>query len=530
MTRVCARSSAFFSALGAATLLASSAAADQTNSGPANASLANGVEAAPAAVVKRHVLVIGVNRSVDENVPALDYADDDAARYAETLQPGAASLHLLAVLDADTQQRFPKLAREALPPTRASLEQVAAAIFASMQIEKQQGLSPELIFVYTGHGAVDGAGEGYVSLLDGRLTRGDLFGVVITPSPARFNHIIVDACSAYHLLNRGPEAVQAVRALLEAETLAAHPNTGALLATSRDRATHEWARIGGGVFSNEILSALNGAADVDGDGQVRYDEIGAFIEAANQGVADRRARIDLFLQPPALELDHALWADPQHAAPHLVLDADEAGHFAVVDARGVPVAEVYKNREQALAINLQGHPPFAVSRGDEHWTTGAAIEGDLALAALQTDTEQVVARSAISDALERGLYQVPFGRSYVRGYEARLRRELDVAGVRGRGGAPVVPQEVLTWWGYGALGGAGVAVVLSVASFIFGGYELYQLSQNDGAITSYEGQLGTTGLWAGGLLAATTVGALIVGGGLLLPPGEVTEKTASTEK
>lgn len=520
MMRSIVRSNARLLAFGLTALLASSALAESTRN----------AQSAPVPVIKRHVLVVGVNRSVDDGVPALDFADDDAARYAEALQPGASSLHLLAVLDADTQQRFSKLAREALPPTRASLEQVVAAIFASMEIEKKQGQSPELIFVYTGHGAVDGQGDGYVSLLDGRLTRGDLFGVVITPSPARFNHVVVDACSAYHLLNRGPEAVQAVRALLEAETLAAHPNTGALLATSRDRATHEWARIGGGVFSHEILSALNGAADVDGDGQVRYDEIGAFIEAANQGVEDRRARIDLFLQPPALELDHALWARPADGSPQLVLDADEQGHFAVADARGVPVAEVHKNREQALSIALRGQAPFAVTRDDTHWVTGNAIGGDIALAALLPDPDPTKPRSAISAALERGLYQVPFGRSYVRGYEARLRRELSAAANQTHTAATTYPPELLTWWGYGALAGAGMTALLSAASLGFAGYQLFTLNDDEGGVTSFKGQLATGGFWLGGLLAATTVGALIVGGGLLLPTFDQAEKPVTAEK
>lgn len=139
-------------------------------------------------------------------------------------------------------------------------------------------------------------------------------------------------------------------------------------------------------------------------------------------------------------------------------------------------------------------------------------------------------RSAIAAALERGLYQVPFGRSYVHGYGARLRREFNAAKNSAQPGTLLVPQEVYNWWGYGALAGAGLTAVLSMASLGFGGYQLWALSQDEGAISSFEGQLATGGLWVGGLLAASTVAGLVVGGGLLLPTLDQAEKPVTAEK
>ena len=50
---------------------------------------------------------------------------------------------------------------------------------------------------------------------------------------------------------------------------------GVVVATSSEAETHEWSRFDGGVFSHELRSGLLGSADLDGDGQVRYDEIAA---------------------------------------------------------------------------------------------------------------------------------------------------------------------------------------------------------------------------------------------------------------
>ena len=73
------------------------------------------------AVTQRHVIVVGVNTSVDAGTPPLSFADDDAARYAQVLGPQAASLQLLTVLDPELQRAFPALAAEARAPTEQAL-------------------------------------------------------------------------------------------------------------------------------------------------------------------------------------------------------------------------------------------------------------------------------------------------------------------------------------------------------------------------------------------------------------------------
>jgi hypothetical protein len=396
--------------------------------------------AAPArgAEVHRHVVVVGVNTSVDANVAPLSYADDDAARYAEVFA-GASSLRVLSVLDADTQRLFPDVAKIARAPTVDEFDRAIAESFAEVKRDRDAGKDADFVLVVIGHGAVGKDGEGYVSLLDGKLTRSKLLDLVIAASPARFNHVIVDACSAYHVLYRGDsntnesdaDAIAAVHKLVEAHSLSRFPNTGVLLATSSARETHEWSRIKGGVFSHEVLAALSGAADVDGDGDVSYAEIGAFIEAANAGVVDERARVEFTLRPPPMWLARPLASTPK-TGPRIALASTDTGHFVVEDARGIPMAEVNKSSEQPLTLALsKGAAPFRVVRGDDEWLD--EIESTVALAKLSHVAsndgrgDRVASRSGVSDALAAGLFTTPFGRGYVAGYSARLAREDGVA-------------------------------------------------------------------------------------------------------
>ncbi len=74
-------------------------------------------------------------------------------------------------------------------------------------------------------------------------------------------------------------------------------NTGFLLSTSSDRDSHEWERFQAGVFSHEILSALRGGADVDGNRRITYAELGAFLTTANELIKNPRYRPDFIVRP-----------------------------------------------------------------------------------------------------------------------------------------------------------------------------------------------------------------------------------------
>lgn len=483
----------------------------------------------PTQAAEQHVVIVGVNQSVDPGVEPLEFADNDAARYRELLAPSASSITLLTVLDAESQTRFPEAAPLALPPTRKALQQAMQQVFANIRAATAAGQEADLMFIYTGHGGVDKHGEGYVSLLDGALTRSQLFAWLVAPSPARFNHLVIDACSAYYMVNRNSQVTQTVRDLLDAATLKKHPNTGALLATSRDRATHEWTKVQGGVFSYQVISALAGAADVDNDGILQYQEVGAFIEAANQGIKDSRARVDLFMQPPRLHIERPLWRRASGDF-RLVLAATDVGRFAIVDSRGVAIAELNKNGEQPLAIDLNGVAPFVLdAAGNEFRTREGANTGEVALSDMVPLENRVREKSALEDALRKGLYTVPFGRSYVQGYHSRLQREFST---KQQASATDLPQTVqpaatseLPMMAL-ATGGVGlVAFGVAAMSAVASGYCWWALRSGEMKITHSEAKLlasnGNTAMISAA--ASGTIAFVLLGTGaamMLFPTAE----------
>ncbi|MFY0583397.1 hypothetical protein ACN28S_62035 [Cystobacter fuscus] len=266
---------------------------------------------------------------------------------------------LLSVLDAETQALRPGLAARTAPPTRASLQQALGRLNARMAEDKARGDIPVLYFIFTGHGQRGAAGEGAVSLLDGAFTRTDLYNQVLAPSRASLIHLIVDACDSYFFVHsRGalpmaPARFEAVRERLAMRELARYPHVGAVLSTSREQESHEWSAIRSGVFSHQVLSALAGAADVNADGRVEYSELQAFIAAANQGVDDVRGRLEVSIQPPALDRAAPLVDLSQRTGlGFLLLAPGLEGRVWVEDTRGIRVAELNKERERSLVLGL----------------------------------------------------------------------------------------------------------------------------------------------------------------------------------
>ncbi|KFA91216.1 caspase family protein [Archangium violaceum] len=391
--------------------------------------------AAPTRVA--YALIIANNTGTEPKQAPLRYADDDGARYYELFSSRTQETVFLSVLDADTQALHPGLAARTRPPTRAALKEALRQLNARMAEDKARGDSPVLYFVFTGHGKRGPAGEGAVSLLDGSFTRTDLYSQVIAPSTAAFVHLIVDACDSYFFVNsRGalpvaPAQVQAVKGLLATRELARYPNVGAVLSTTREQESHEWSAIRSGVFSHQVLSALSGAADVNADGRVEYSELSAFVAAANQGVEDVRGRLEVSIQPPALDRAAALVDMGDKARlGFLLLPAGLEGRLWVEDARGLRVAELHKERERSVVLGLplaQGY--FLRGAGREasfrFARAGAVVDG----AGLSWRDNALAARGAMEDALRDRLFSVPFGPRFYNGYMASL------------GQTPVAPEQ-----------------------------------------------------------------------------------------
>ncbi|RYZ40146.1 MAG: hypothetical protein EOO71_17220 [Myxococcaceae bacterium] len=399
---------------------------------PSHRTLALGVlllvgTAASAAPEQVHyALIVASNTGTEKSQAPLRYADDDGARYYELFAPRSREVVLLSVLDADTQALHPGLAAKTRPPTHASLEDALARLNGRMAQDRARGQVPVLSFVFVGHGKRGAAGEGTVSLLDGPLTRTELFSRVLAPSKASFIQLIVDACDSYFFVHSrgslpvGPAYADAVKGLLGGRELERFPQVGVVLSTSSEQESHEWSAIRSGVFSHMVRSALSGAGDVNGDGRVDYAELRAFVAAASQGLDDVRGQPNVYIQPPALDRAFAL-TDLGTAASlgYLLVPTGLEGRLWVEDARGIRVVELHKERERPLVVSLP------VGRGYYLRGTGREAAFNLTRAAEVVDAgglswreATVAARGAVEDAFRDKLFSVPFGQRFYRGYMA----------------------------------------------------------------------------------------------------------------
>ncbi len=382
------------------------------------------------APLARYIVVVGYNGPTTPAVdgvalarPTLTWADDDAVRLHQQLSVGAKRSWLLTSFDDDSARLWAGERISARPPTRTELAQVLGEAYWAMR-EEENGA--ELVFAIVGHGDVDEHGEGYVVLADGAFSRSDLERQVIEASPARINHVIVDACAAYHLVARGDATVPLpaeLKAALQPRRLhdasVGWQRTGVLVATSSAAATHESASVGGGVFSFVLRSALTGAADENGDGRVEYGEVAAFVAAANAAVTDPRARLDITSRAPA--------HDPH--APVVDLSASGIEHFLFVDggtrrlrlldARGLPWAEVHKEPGQRTLVGLVGSPYFVVERTSDHSVEQAVVvpraRGAYALSSLRF-TKSPTPRGV--DPTTDAFFAIAYGSTFLQGFAA----------------------------------------------------------------------------------------------------------------
>ncbi|MEL6179923.1 MAG: hypothetical protein AAFS10_13275 [Myxococcota bacterium] len=388
----------------------------------------------------RFVLIVAHNNSLRSNVPALRYADDDGARFYELLAPGAREAFLLTTFDQESQELYPQLVDVAREPSRRNLTQVLDTLKTSIQASHKAGRKTVLHVFFTGHGELQEGGmeapKAYFSLTDGAWTREDMVEQIVAPQWADFTHVTIDACNAYFLVQgRGdwkedqetdPEYLQAIQDYLATPRLSErYPRTGWLLSTSGAQEVHEWGRYQAGVFSHQLRSALVGAADVDGDGVLRYDEIEAYIGAANAAVSNPSARISMTAQPPSQKNNAAFLIPPRELKPRAVLQIPQgqAGHFVIEDNRGLRYADVSTIGDRSLQIALldggRNDASFYVRKGSEEAHVTSKTGDPLLLSALNWRPTSSQPRSSIDEAFRAELFAVPFSADFHRGYIAR---------------------------------------------------------------------------------------------------------------
>ncbi|MBX7117182.1 MAG: caspase family protein, partial [Myxococcaceae bacterium] len=213
-------------------------------------------------------IVVGNNQSPVLGRRSLQYADDDAVKYAEVFRASLApeNLRLLTTADDDTARLFPETLTRAVKPTREVLKQSFQEMVTAIRQGKQAGHHTRAWFIFAGHGDVD-RGRGFIELADGAFTGDDLVAA-LKEVDADEMHVILDSCNSYFVLApRKPGgrhfATPADAALELSQRL---PKVGVLLSTSAEAEVYEWSAFQSGIFSHAVRSALTGAADVNGDG------------------------------------------------------------------------------------------------------------------------------------------------------------------------------------------------------------------------------------------------------------------------
>jgi hypothetical protein len=322
-------------------------------------------------------IVVGSNRALDP-AQTLNFADDDAVKNEEVLAMLGADTVLLVSPDGQTRDRYRNVLdrpdggaglltgpgaalSRARPATHDNLVAAIRETFDKIRAAKAAGVETELFFWFSGHGIRRDTAS-VLLLEEGEFSRTDLFETLIKVSPAGFNHLFIDACSAASFVSsRGDEGTEAderqhelIEAMVDDQSIWRFKNVGVFFAaTSKGRAL-EWRHYQGGVLSFQLRSALLDAADANGDKRVTYLEAFAFIKAANHEVKGPDAHMEISSRLRDDELHRTLADWTGVAATNAVqLGEGHARHLRFADEQGVPLLETNKDVADTPWIALQ---------------------------------------------------------------------------------------------------------------------------------------------------------------------------------
>jgi hypothetical protein len=384
-------------------------------------------------------LIVTNNRSTDLDRPDLQYADDDGARYQRLFAAASGPDHvaLLTRFDRASRRLYPALAEATSPPRRNDVIVAARYMGERIDVARRAGHRTAFYFVYAGHGHVEG-GHGELDLEDGRIDGAFIENEILAKIAADERHIILDSCDSFFVLNpRKPGG----RRWSTPEDMALgfgerHPDVGLLLSTNSEAEVYEWSELESGVFSYEVRSGLSGAADVNGDGDISYDELAGFIARANSAVPREEYRPQVFAHGPKglgsqslfrwkaargarLELgavERRLWVRNQEGARLLDLHQEAAPVTVVLPGAPGDAVEIFEQRDTRDA---EGRPTM-------HRYAPSAHEGTTELAALE---QQPITTSARGDGVFRHLFAAPFGPSSFHAYLQERAEEPAIYGI-----------------------------------------------------------------------------------------------------
>jgi hypothetical protein len=378
-------------------------------------------------------LIVTNNRSTRLGRAELRYADDDGAKYYETLRPlaGEDRTFLLTEFDRDTERLFADLKSKALPPDRAHLAAAAARIAEQARAARAAGSDVELYFVFAGHGDVD-EGRGFLELADAPFTSDDLYAL-LQSIPSTRSHVILDSCNSFFVINaRKPGGrhfatpEDAARALSDRL-----PNVGVFLSTSAEAEVYEWSELQSGIFSYAVRSGLSGAADANGDGAISYAELRAFVNIASAEVKNPAYRPRVFARGPGGNDSGALVDLRDVPGARVGLDPARSTRLTVRDPDDVPWIDVHTETGARTTLLLPAPwGPRAVllesatspdgSATKKRYTLDIGSDGaPAALAQLTPTVERASARGP--DDMFRALFARPFGPRAFAQYEAEER-------------------------------------------------------------------------------------------------------------
>lgn len=431
------------------------------------------VDAAAAEPEQRtFALVVGFNgrppTATDESIQPLRYADDDALAFYQFQKELGAEAILLTVADAETKRRYPAV-DGVRPPTMDEITRSIAALNTSMDAAARKGTKPAFIFFYSGHGARDASGEAALTLLDGTLSQTAMHRQVLDQIRAPIVHMFIDACHAAAVVR--PRDVDAKTVEIRPEDLLEHlsranavryPHVGLVAASSSGAATHEWDLYQSGVFTHEVISGLRGVADVNHDGRVDYDELAAFLAAANREVQDPRARVVSVIQPPATST-HAVLSrlGTQSTIGSLTGIPATLGRFFIEDRRGNRILDGHAEPGFSIRVGVPPDELLFLRNGDQEAELTIKAGAETPFVALAFRARQLHPRGAMETSLREGLFLMPYGPAYYSGYVDRLEGTPDAPAVSAV--ASTSTNRALVW----SLRGGSAAMLATSA--VFGG-------------------------------------------------------------
>lgn len=469
-----------------------------------------------AAEGRLHAIIVGNNGGMQlgggsrpERLGRLAHADDDAAAFAELVGGVAVSMHVLSVLDAETQALYPDLVARSTAPTAQALQR--AVRHTVERIAQEPAARHRVLFFFSGHGVLNHQGEPALLLEGSGLTRSALYEGVLRPLASHEVHVLVDACHAEAVVRpRGagdatatdlaaalvPLSSRRRAEFLTRATLAQFPNVGALVAASASSEAHELSSLGQGVFTHQLLSGLRGGADINGDRQLEYSEMYAFLSAANRTVAARH-RLRVVSHPPPAHLRRPLFSagDIPEAKAISLVGLPPERVVVIKDGLGRSLVTLHADSSYSPELRLPAGAPLYVRVGAWEASLPPSPGSRVEFSELSSSQSAFRSRRGAAQPYGDRLFEAPFGRLY---YDAVVAQGGELLPVQFGPPAvfPEAPDERSAGAGVTLVVGAGVARGLSAVAPTATGFTL---GARPRAVPSFIGQLSYARAHGGGL-------------------------------